>query len=119
MSLIDRVASSHGINQKPKQSLIRKAEAQPIPEMNDWEDDFTNDWDEAARTPAPTATVDGQSAVMSQVLAKAAAPAPSRRGKSQKSGLPAIQSREFEIDFERLKQFGFITPEGRRSRVSE
>ena len=126
MSLIDRVASSHGINSKPKPSLIRKDEAEPVAEVDAWEDDYARDWEDAASEPAPVAeaeakaaTLDGQSAVMSQVLAKAAAPVPSSRSKPRNAGLPAIQSREFEIDFERLKQFGFITPDGRRSRVSE
>ena len=55
---------------------------------------------------------------MSQVLAKAAAPVPSLRAQNS-DNLPSTLSREYEIDFERLKQFGFISPDGRRSRVSE
>ena len=122
MSLIDRVASNHGINPKPVKKLIRKAEAQPVPELNDWEADYATEFEppkRAAKSAAP-ATVEGPSAVMSQVLAKTAAPTPSTRGgRGRGTDLGPVQSREFEVDFERLKQFGFITPDGRRSRVSE
>lgn len=110
MSLIDRVASAPGLKNKPQTSLIKKDVAEPIPGAEDWADDFAAEFDGSIR---------GESKVMSQVMAKAAAPMPSARGRSQSSNVPALQSREFEIDFERLKTFGFISPDGRRSRVSE
>ena len=121
MSLIDRAASSQGINPKPQQSLIRKEQAESVPEMNDWVADYENEAGITAEPDSQSAakTIQGPSSVMSQVMAKAAAPVPSKRKRSNSAGLPAIQSREFELDFERLKKFGFITPEGRRSRVSE
>lgn len=123
MSLIDRVASSPGLKKRPQTSLINKDLAEPIPDTEAWADDFADDFaaDYDGTQKPPSKVIEGESKVMSQVLAKAAAPAPSSRGRSRSSSnnLPAIQSREFDIDFERLKQFGFISPDGRRSRVSE
>ena len=117
MSLIDRVASSPGLKKKPQSSLIQRDLAEPIPAAEDWADDFAAEFDGTGHP--SSRTIEGESKVMSQVLAKAAAPMPSPRGRAQSSNLPALQSREFEIDFERLKQFGFISPDSRRSRVSE
>ncbi len=117
MSLIDRVASSPGLKNKSQGSLIKKDLAQPISGAEDWADDFAAEYEGTTRS--SSRVIEGESKVMSQVLAKAAAPTPSLRGRANSDNLPAKQSREFEIDFERLKQFGFISPDGRRSRVSE
>ena len=117
MSLIDRVASSQGLKKKPQAPLIHKDLAEPLPAEEDWADDFAAEYEGTNRSSSKV--VQGESKVMSQVMAKAAAPLPSLRGKSRSQNLPATMSREFEIDFERLKQFGFISPDGRRSRVSE
>ena len=118
MSLIDRVATSQAIKKNPAAPTIRKDLAEPLPASEDWADDFAAEFDGQPKQVA-SRTIQGDSMVMSQVMAKAAAPAPSKRAQPRSAGLPATQSREFEIDFERLKQFGFITPDGRRSRVSE
>ena len=117
MSLIDRVASSSELQKKPQTSLIQKNLAEPIPATEDWADDFAAEYDGAANSSSKL--IEGDSKVMSQVMAKAAAPAPSRRARQGSNNLPATLSREYEIDFERLKQFGFISPDSRRSRVSE
>ncbi len=117
MSLIDRVASSSELQKKPQTSLIQKNLAEPIPATEDWADDFAAEYDGA--TNSSSKLIEGDSKVMSQVMAKAAAPAPSRRARQGSNNLPATLSREYEIDFERLKQFGFISPDSRRSRVSE
>ena len=54
--------------------------------------------------------------IMSRVIANSEGP--SARAMAREEDGPAL-SREFEIDFERLKKFGFITPQSRRSRLSE
>jgi len=118
MSLIDRATSSNRIGMNAPKPLIRHQEAQPVADLDDWAADYATEFDDAPGADASSnvSPLEGPSAVMSQVMAKTAAPVPSRRS----SGVPGpVQSREFTMDFERLKTFGFITPDGRRSRVSE
>lgn len=121
MSLIDRVASSQRIGANAAKPLIRREEAQPVPDLNDWEADYATEFDDAPQRTARANPdiVEGPSAVMSQVIAKTSAPVPSRRKTGNGGALGPVQSREFEMDFERLSTFGFITPDARRSRVSE
>lgn len=101
MSLIDRVAAADPAKAPAKPA----APAQRVPPAR-----------EAARTapaappPAGIPSPGQPGGIMSRVIARDGAPA---RGRG-----PAT-SREFEIDFQRLAQFGFITPGARRSRVSE
>lgn len=121
MSLIDRVASTGGIAPAAPKPLAGKNATQPVQELDDWEADYATEFDVPRRTArAAPNTVEGPSAVMSQVMAHNAPTVRSRRGAGGRGGEPGpSQSREFDIDFERLQRFGFITPEGRRSRVSE
>ncbi len=121
MSLIDRVASSTELKKKPQSSQIQNDFAAPIPATEDWADDFADDLASEVHAPSRSSpkVIQGDSKVMSQVVATAAAPRQSSRHKSRGSKSSAPQSREFEINFDRLKQFGFISPEVRRSRVSE
>lgn len=113
MSLIDRATSTRGLKAKP---ALPAAKAVPLPQsdLEDWEADYENAFD---APPAPR-TITGQSAVMSQVMANTQTPV-AQAGASGGGEVGMPRSREFEMDFERLKKFGFITPTGRRSRVSE
>ncbi len=149
MSLIERAASHKGPKPKPKQSPALQATAQrrpskAVPEMDDWVTDYERDVNDAAAgstggqaslarervnktknpLPAEKKRTSGGAAVMPQVIAQSSAKPPTKRGRSKsktqdQNNSASSQSREFELDFTRLQKFGFITPEGRRSRISE
>jgi len=111
MSLIDRIAASDKVGSGARSPHAPRRQVRPTPQVDDWYDDTSAEADARPMQPQK------RSAVMSQVRARAEEPVASSR-KSRKEPTPS-QSREFEIDFERLKQFGFITPQARRSRSSE
>ncbi len=111
MSLIDRIAESEKIGSGARKQTAPKPQVRPTPDIDDWYEESSRALDTKPKAPRRS------SEVMSQVRAQAEEPVVSSRRSRKKAG--PSQSREFEIDFERLKQFGFITPEARRSRASE
>lgn len=104
MSLIDRATSG------------QKSTGKPLPEIGEWDDDddFERVFNEPAERPRPTSST----GIMSRVISTTEGPKP-RLVRGGGNGRQEKVSREFEIDFDRLSKFGFITPKARRSRVSE
>ena len=105
MSLIDRAATGS------------KSSGRRLPEIEAWEDDddFERVFTDPPKRPRPTTP----KSIMSSVIATAEGPKPRlARGGGRSGGRDRI-SQEFDIDFERLSKFGFITPKARRSRISE
>lgn len=128
MSLIDRVSAKQNVAQKqrpqrevePSDSLAESAELERFQD-----DDMRNVSGNAAsaQSPQKPRARSGQSGLMGRVVdtgpqRKSNLSAPVAR-RSQPMDSSKRQSREFELDFDRLNKFGFITPKMRRSRLSE